>query len=49
MRSENRIINMDARAIHSSEQAYPTRLHALGEVPTPLWIRGDWTPARRAV
>ncbi|MCU1278744.1 MAG: hypothetical protein JWM53_2290 [bacterium] len=49
MRSGNRIINMDARAIHSSEQAYPTRLHALGEVPTPLWIRGDWTPARRAV
>ncbi len=25
------------------------RLHALEEPPTPLWIRGDWTPARRAV
>lgn len=25
------------------------RLHALADPPTPLWIRGDWTPARRAV
>ncbi len=44
-----RTINMDARAIHRSEAGYPARLHALGEPPTPLWIRGDWTPARRAV
>ncbi|MGZ3406428.1 MAG: DNA-processing protein DprA [Polyangia bacterium] len=40
---------MEARAIHSSERGYPARLHALGEPPSPLWIRGDWTPARRAV
>ena len=40
---------MDARAIHTSEAGYPARLTALAEPPTPLWIRGDWTPARRAV
>ena len=49
VRSGNRIINMEAKAIHRSETGYPARLHALGEPPTPLWIRGDWTPARRAV
>jgi DNA processing protein len=49
VRSPNRIINMEARAIHSGHEAYPARLHALGEPPTPLWIRGDWTPAPRAV
>src|SRR6185369_14280180 len=49
MRSAGRIINMDARALHTGDSGYPARLHALAEPPTPLWIRGDWTPARRAV
>jgi DNA processing protein len=40
---------MDARALHTGDSGYPARLHALAEPPTPLWIRGDWTPARRAV
>jgi DNA processing protein len=40
---------MDARAIHTSDAGYPARLTALADPPTPLWIRGDWTPARRAV
>jgi DNA processing protein len=40
---------MEARAIHTTDPAYPTRLHALGEPPSPLWIRGAWTPAGRAV
>jgi DNA processing protein len=40
---------MDAQAIHTTDPGYPTRLHALGEPPSPLWIRGAWTPAGRAV
>jgi DNA processing protein len=40
---------MDARAIHTGESGYPARLFALAEPPSPLWIRGAWTPARRAV
>ena len=40
---------MDARALHTSDPGYPARLLALAEPPTPLWVRGDWTPARRAV
>lgn len=40
---------MDARALHTSDPGYPARLLALAEPPTPLWIRGGWTPARRAV
>jgi DNA processing protein len=40
---------MDERAIHTSDAGYPARLTALANPPTPLWIRGDWTPARRAV
>lgn len=44
-----RIINMGARAVHPGEAGYPERLLALAAPPTPLWIRGVWTPARRAV
>lgn len=40
---------MDARAIHTSDAGYPARLTALANPPTPLWIRGDWTPGRRSV
>ncbi len=40
---------MEARAIHSHEPAYPARLHALEAPPSPLWLRGAWTPAGRAV
>ena len=40
---------MDARAIHTGDPGYPARLLALAEPPSPLWIRGGWTPARRAV
>lgn len=40
---------MDHRAVHPGEAGYPERLQALGEPPAPLWIRGVWTPARRAV
>lgn len=40
---------MDARAIQRHETGYPARLHALANPPSPLWIRGDWRPAERAV
>jgi DNA processing protein len=40
---------MDARELHTGDAGYPARLLALADPPTPLWIRGDWTPARRAV
>jgi DNA processing protein len=40
---------MEARAIHTTDAAYPVRLHALGDAPSPLWMRGAWTPAGRAV
>ncbi|MDB4970616.1 MAG: hypothetical protein JWN44_6305 [Myxococcales bacterium] len=40
---------MDAKAIHRGETGYPARLEALVDPPSPLWIRGDWTPGRRAV
>jgi DNA processing protein len=40
---------MDAQAIHRSDERYPARLHALAEPPSPLWVRGAWTPAGRAV
>ena len=40
---------MDARAIHRDETGYPARLHALAAPPSPLWIRGAWAPAPRAV
>jgi DNA processing protein len=31
------------------ERGYPTRLAALEDAPSPLWIAGQWTPASRAV
>src|SRR5262249_61756762 len=40
---------MGTRAIERGDAGYPARLHALGEPPSPLWIRGGWTPGRRAV
>jgi DNA processing protein len=40
---------MEARAIETSDPRYPGRLQALAEAPSPLWIRGDWAPAGRAV
>jgi DNA processing protein len=40
---------MDARAVHTGDTGYPARLTALADPPSPLWIRGDWTPARKAV
>src|SRR4051812_49074566 len=49
MRPGWRIINMDSRALHTGEPGYPARLLALAEPPTPLWIRGDWAPAKKAV
>lgn len=49
LRAGFRIINMDERAVHKGEMGYPARLLALAEPPSPLWIRGGWTPARRAV
>jgi len=49
LRFRYRIINMDARALHTGDAGYPARLLALADPPTPLWIRGDWTPARSAV
>jgi DNA processing protein len=49
VRSDLHIINMGTRAIERGDAGYPARLHALGEPPSPLWIRGAWTPGRRAV
>ena len=46
---EGRIYNMDPRALHRGEDGYPARLEALADPPSILWIRGVWTPARRAV
>src|SRR5262249_54817049 len=43
------IINMEARATYRGESGYPARLNALAEPPSPLWIRGSWTPGRPAV
>src|SRR5579863_8703940 len=40
---------MEARAIHTTDPGYPERLHALVDAPSPLWIRGAWTPATRSV
>jgi DNA processing protein len=40
---------MDTRATVRGEAGYPARLNALAEPPSPLWIRGAWTPGRRAV
>jgi DNA processing protein len=40
---------MEARALQTHDPDYPARLHALAEPPSPLWMRGAWTPAPRAV
>lgn len=40
---------MEARATHTTDPSYPARLHALAEPPSPLWMRGRWTPSARAV
>jgi DNA processing protein len=46
---EKLIINMEARAIYSHDAAYPARLFALKDRPSPLWLRGAWTPGERSV
>jgi DNA processing protein len=40
---------MEAREIQKGETEYPVRLGALPAAPSPLWIRGRWVPAPRAV
>lgn len=40
---------MDPRTLHRGETGYPARLEALADPPFILWIRGAWTPGRRAV
>ena len=44
-----RIINMRVWAVHPGETGYPERLRALADPPSPLWIRGVWSPVRPAV
>lgn len=40
---------MDPRTLYRGETGYPARLEALADPPSTLWIRGAWTPGRRAV
>lgn len=40
---------MDARPIHRDEEGFPTRLLAVADPPSPLWIRGHLAADRPAV